>query len=125
MDIMDFQEELLSTTRENIDLAKEYLKNRQVYSSSFNKLVVLIHNAGLEKSKKSIENKITELLSDATYGEVAKQYYSEMLKAEAEYKGLEIVTKAYSNHASALQSIMKMQISGEINENVKTKYGKV
>ena len=65
-----------------------------------------------------------ELLSDITYGEIAKQYYSEMLKAEAEYKGLEIVTKAYSNHASALQSIMKMQISGEINENVKTKYGR-
>ena len=42
---MDFQQELLSTTRENIDLAKEYLKNRQIYSSSFNKLVVLIHKA--------------------------------------------------------------------------------
>lgn len=123
-DIMDFQQELLETTRENIELSKEYLNNRKIYSSNFNKLIVLIHNAGLEKSKKSLENKIAELLSNKTYGEVAKVYYAEMLKAEAEYKGLEQVCKAYQIHSSGLQSIMKMQLSGEINQNVRIKYGK-
>ena len=123
-DFMDFQQELLQTTREAIELSNEYLKARKEYASLFNKIVVLLNKSGLDKSKKSVDNKIIELLSDKTYGELAQQIYAKMLEARAEYKGLENVIKSYHNHTSGLQSVMKMQISGEIAENVKAKYGR-
>lgn len=123
-DFMDFQQELLQTTREAIELSNQYLKARKKYASLFNQIVVLLNKSGLDKSKKSVDNKIIELLSHKTYGELAQQIHSQMLEAQATYKGLENVIKSYHNHTSGLQSVMKMQISGEIAENVKAKYGR-
>lgn len=121
-DFMDFQQELLETTREAIKLSNEYLKARKQYASLFNQIVVLLNKSGLDKSKKSIDNKIVELLSHPIYGEQAQQYNAKMLQAENYYKGLENVLKAYMAHASAIQSIMKQQVSGEVLEGIKAKY---
>lgn len=119
----DFEQELLSTTREGIQLSKEYLKVRKEHSGHYNILISLMNRAGLNKSKKGIDNKILELLANDKYGREAMQEHKEMLEAEATYKGLEVVCKAYSTHASGLQSVIKTQISGEISENTKRKYG--
>ena len=121
-DFLDFQQELLETTKEGINLSKEYLNARKEYASYYNKLIALISKTGLSKSKKSIENKIAELLEHLNYGEVAKDYYQKLLDCEASYKGLEVVTKAYAAHASGLQSVIKTQISGEIAEATRNKY---
>lgn len=123
-DVMDFSEELLSNSRDNKMLAEEYLKARKKYNHCFNQLIVLVQKAGLNKSKKSIDNKIIELLANEQYTDQANEYYSQMLSAEAEYKGLQEVCKAYANHSVALCSIIKMQQQGEISEAVRSKYMK-
>ena len=121
-DFMTFSEELISTTTQGIDFAHKYLEARKECSHCFNQLQVLIHKAGLETSKKSPQNKIIELMANRQYGEEAQELNSKMLDKEAEYKGLELVCKAYQSHASALQSVLKTQISAEISENVRAKY---
>ena len=122
IDFMDFQAELIQTTRENIKLSNDYLTARKSYASNFNKLIVLVNKAGLSKSKKAIENKIAELLACDIYGIEANEIYKQMLEDEAVYKGLEVVCKAYQTHSSGLQSIIKQQINGEIAEATKNKY---
>lgn len=121
-DFMTFQEELLNTSREAIEFSKMYLESRKNSSHCFNRLQTLINKAGLHKSKKSASNKIIELLSDERYGEEATKINTEMLSEESTYKGLELVVKSYLAHCSALQSVIKTQISAEISENVKNKY---
>ena len=105
-------------------LSKEYLESRKRHASCFNKLIVLINKAGLEKSKKQIDNKIAELLSHQIFGNDARKIYEEMLMEEANYKGLEQVCKAYNSHSVALCSILKTQQLGELNENFRNKYDK-
>jgi hypothetical protein len=122
MDIMDFSQELLATTREAIENSKLYLDARKEFNSCLNQLQVLIFKAGLEKTKKSQENKIIELLSDNLWGEQAREINEKMLESEAQYKGLELVVKSYQAHASALQSILKMQINGENSQAIQQKY---
>ena len=56
------------------------------------------------------------------YGETASKLNQEMLMFEAEYKGYELVIKTYLAHASALQSVIKQQVSGENLECIKSKY---
>ena len=121
-DFLTFSEELIDTTTHGIDFANQYLEARKECSHCYNQLQVLIQKAGLETSKKSPQNKIIELMSNRTYGAEAKELNAKMLQSEAEYKGLELVCKAYQSHASALQSIMKTQINAEWSENVKNKY---
>lgn len=123
IDFVSFQDELLSTSREAIEFSKLYLQARKNNSHAFNQLQVLINKAGLQKTKKSIENKILELMADEQYGEQAIKLNQEMNEHQATYKGLELVVKSYLAHCSALQSVIKTQISAEINENVKAKYG--
>ena len=124
IDFLDFSQELLSTTAECISLSKEYLNSRKKHAECFNKLIVLINKAGLEKSKKQIDNKIAELLSHQQYGEDARKIYEHMLMEEANYKGLEQVCKAYNSHSVAICAVLKSQQQGEINENMKNKYSK-
>ena len=121
-DFMSFQEELLSTTREAIEFSKMYLQSRKEASHCFNQLQVLIQKANLHTSKKSPENKIIELMADRTYGDRARELNERMLSEESSYKGLELVVKSYLAHASALQSVIKQQVSGEIMEATKNKY---
>lgn len=121
-DFMSFQEELLSTTREAIEFSKMYLQSRKETSHCFNQLQVLIQKANLHTSKKSPENKIIELMADKAYGEKARELNETMLSEESSYKGLELVVKSYLAHASALQSVIKQQVNGEIMEATKNKY---
>lgn len=121
-DFLTFSEELIQTTTQGIDFASQYLEARKECSHCFNQLQVLIQKAGLETSKKSPQNKIIELMANKTYGAQAQELNAQMLKSEAEYRGLELVVKTYLAHASALQSVMKTQINSENLENSKNKY---
>lgn len=122
-DFITFEEELLNTSREAMELSKMYLDSRKKCSHCFNQLQRLIYKANLHTSKKSPQNKIIELIADNTYGQEASNLNTQMSNYESEYKGLELCIKAYLAHCSALQSVIKTQISAEINENVRTKYG--
>lgn len=123
-DFITFEQELLNTSREAIEFSKMYLEARKNSSHCFNQLQVLINKAGLHTSKKSPENKIIELMADNTYGEQAIKLNQEMNDYTSTYKGLELVVKSYLAHCSALQSVIKTQISAEINENVRAKYNR-
>lgn len=121
IDFIDFSTELLQTTREAIELSKEYLETRKIYSECFNKIQILLQKANII-NKKSVENKIIELMNHNVYGDEAQKINEKMLETENLYKSLELVVKAYLAHASALQSVLKTQITAELNENVKSKY---
>lgn len=123
-DFITFEEELLNTSREAIEFSKMYLEARKNSSHCFNQLQVLINKANLHTSKKSPENKIIELMADDIYGEQAIKLNQEMNDYTSTYKGLELVVKSYLAHCSALQSVIKTQISAEINENVRAKYNR-
>jgi hypothetical protein len=123
-DFITFEQELLNTSREAIEFSKMYLEARKNSSHCFNQLQVLINKANLHTSKKSPENKIIELMADNTYGEQAVKLNQEMNDYTSTYKGLELVVKSYLAHCSALQSVIKTQISAEINENVRAKYNR-
>lgn len=121
IDFIDFSTELLQTTREAIELSKEYLETRKIYSECFNKIQILLQKANII-NKKSVENKIIELMNHNVYGDEAQKINEKMLEMENLYKSLELVVKTYLAHASALQSVLKTQITAELNENVKSKY---
>ena len=123
-DFITFEQELLETSREAIQFSRLYLDSRKKCSHCFNQLQVLLNKANLHKSKKSAENKIIELMADETYGEQASKLNQQMNEHQATYKGLELVIKSHLAHCSALQSVIKTQISAEINENVKAKYNR-
>lgn len=123
-DFITFEEELLNTSREAIEFSKMYLEARKNSSHCFNQLQILLNKANLHTSKKSPENKIIELMADKIYGEKASKLNQEMNDYQSTYKGLELVVKSYLAHCSALQSVIKTQISAEINENVKAKYNR-
>lgn len=123
-DFITFEQELLNTSREAIEFSKMYLEARKNSSHCFNQLQVLINKANLHTSKKSPENKIIELMADNIYGEQAIKLNQEMNDYTSTYKGLELVVKSYLAHCSALQSVIKTQISAEINENVRAKYNR-
>lgn len=121
-DFITFTDELLQTTTDAMEYSQQYLLARKESSSYYNALQVLLYRAGLHNSKKSIENKITELLAHEQYGEQAREINEKMELATATYKGLELVIKSYLAHASGLQSIIKQQTSGEMTEAIKNKY---
>lgn len=123
-DFLTFEEELLNTSREAIDFSKMYLEARKNSSHCFNQLQILLNKAKLHTSKKSPENKIIELMADDNYGKEATKLNTDLNNYESTYKGLELVVKAYLAHCSALQSVIKTQISAEINENVRVKYNR-
>ncbi len=121
-DFVSFEQELLNTSREAMEFSKLYLEARKNCSHCFNQLQVLINKAKLHTSKKALENKIIELMASQEYGEQAQKLNTEMNNHESTYKGLELVIKSYLAHCSALQSVLKVQQSGELNEALKIKY---
>lgn len=123
-DFLTFEQELLNTSREAIAFSKKYLEARKNASHCLNRLQTYINKAKLFQSKKSLENKIIELLANQEYGQQAEKLNEEMNNYEAEYKGLELVIKAYLAHCSALQSVLKVQQNGELTEAMKTKYNR-
>lgn len=121
-DFITFEEELLNTSREAMEFSKMYLEARKNCSHCFNQLQTLIYKAKLHTSKKALENKIIELMASQEYGEQAQKLNTDMNNYESTYKGLELVIKSYLAHCSALQSILKVQQTGEMSELMKSKY---
>lgn len=122
IDFITFEQELLNTSREAIEFSKMYLEARKNSSHCFNQLQILLNKANLHTSKKSPENKIIELMADKIYGEQAIKLNQEMNEYQSTYKGLELVVKSYLAHCSALQSVLKVQQNGELNQILKEKY---
>ena len=117
----------LDHTQQLSEIAKEYKKNayyykeeRANYAQALNKLTGLIYVTGLHDDKASFENKLTKLL--ATYkAEESKKWIEQLNISEANYKGWEMVCKANGAEISAIQSVIKYNLTGELNANIANK----
>ncbi len=120
MSHLDHAQELSKISKEFRQIAYNYKEDRANYAEALNKLTGLIYRTGLHDDKASFENKLTKLLATSE-AEKAK-YYIEMLNtSEANYKGWEMVCKAYAAEISAIQSVIKYNLTGELNENIANK----
>lgn len=120
MDSLDYAQQLAQCAKEFKEIAYEYKNQRANYAEALNKLTALIYKTGLHDDKAAFENKLTKLLA-TPYAEQAKVYIEQMNEAHAEYKGLKMVCKAYQAEISAVQSVIKYNLQGEINENIANK----
>lgn len=121
-DVQDFAEKLLSVSREMKELAFNYFEARKNYAQCFNKITVMIYKAGIYDNKASFENKIPMLFANPVYSDEAIRTAAQMTESQQEYKGLEMVLKAYLAEISGIQSIIKFMQQGETNEAIKNKY---
>lgn len=121
--VEDFAEQLLRISGEMKSLAINYKNARSEYAKCFNKITVMIYKAGLHRSKAAFENKIPMLIAHPDFTDEAILTASRMNEAEQEYKGLEMVLKAYQAEISGLQSVIKFMQVGEITEATRHKYG--
>lgn len=122
MSIEDYSSELLSTAKELKELAFEYKNARSDYSQALNGLIALIHKSGLAKDKAAFENKIPKLL-ETEFNVEAQRLIKQFYDSQSLYKGLEEVLKAYQAHISGIQSVIKYNLSGEVAEATRLKYG--
>ena len=122
MSIEDYSSELLKTAKELKELAFEYKNARSEYSQALNGLISLIHKSGLAKDKAAFENKIPKLL-ETEFNVEAQKLINKFYNSQALYKGLEEVLKAYQAHISGIQSVIKYNLSGEVAEATRLKYG--
>ncbi len=120
MDIQDYSQQLLSTAKEFKGYAFQYKKERALYSEALNKLISLIHQAGLSNDKAAFENKLPKLLN-TIYANEAQQYIEQLNSSRSNYKGWELVLEAYRAEVSAIQSVIKYNLQGELTENVAQK----
>lgn len=121
-DVQDFSDQLLSVSRDMKDLAFKYFEARKLYAACFNKITVMIYKAGIYDNKASFENKIPMLFANPVYSDMAIETAAKMTEAQQEYKGLEMILKAYLAEISGIQSIIKFMQQGEIAEATKNKY---
>lgn len=121
MDNLDYASELRSISKEYKQFAFEYKKERALYSEALNKLISLIYETGLYKGKESFENKLPKLLT-TDKAEIAKIYIEQMNTSKGNYKGWDKVLSSYQAEISAIQSVIKYNLNGEINENIKNHY---
>lgn len=119
-DYQDYANELRNIAKEFKEYAFEYKKERARYSEALNKLTSLIYMTGLHDDKAAFENKLTKLLATA-YSENAKYYIEQLNESRGAYKGWEAVLEAYKAHISAIQSVIKYNLTGEMNENIASK----
>ena len=82
----------------------------------------MIYKARIYDNKASFENKIPMLFANPVYSDEAIKIAAKMTEAQQEYKGLEMILKAFQAEISGIQSIIKFMQQGEINENIKNKY---
>lgn len=122
MSIEDYTQELMTNAKELKELAFEYKNARGEYSQALNGLISLIHKAGLSSDKATFENKIPKLLQ-TPFKDDAARFIKQFYDAQALYKGLEEVLKAYQAHISGIQSVIKYNLSGEVAEATRLKYG--
>ena len=121
--VEDFAEQLLRVSGEMKSLSIDYKNARSEYAKCFNQITVMIYKAGLHRSKAAFENKIPMLIAHPDFTEEAIKIASRMNEAQQEYKGLEMVLKAYQAEISGLQSVIKFMQIGEIHAATAAKYG--
>lgn len=121
-EVQDFAQQLLSVSRDMKELAFNCFEARKTYAQCFNKITVMIYKARIYDNKASFENKIPMLFANPVYSDEAIKIAAKMTEAQQEYKGLEMILKAFQAEISGIQSIIKFMQQGEINENIKNKY---
>lgn len=121
MDGMDYASELLKTAKESKQFAYEYQKERALYSEALNKLIGLIYETGLYKGKESFENKLSKLLG-TDKAEIAKVYIEQLNTSEGNYKSYDKLIDACGKQVGAIQSVIKFNLTGELNSNIANKY---
>lgn len=120
MESLDYASELRSISKEYKQFAFEYKKERALYSEALNKLISLIYETGLHSGKESFENKLPKLLTTEK-ADIAKIYIEQMNTARGNYKGWDKILNAYQAEISAIQSVIKYNLQGEIAQNVAEK----
>lgn len=121
-EVQDFAQQLLSVSRDMKELAFNCFEARKTYAQCFNKITVMIYKARIYDNKASFENKIPMLFANPVYSDEAIKIAAKMTEAQQEYKGLEMILKAFQAEISGIQSIIKFMQQGEINENINNKY---
>lgn len=120
MDYLDYAQELSKLSKEFREISYAYKDARASYAEALNKLTGLIYRTGLHSDKAAFENKLTKLLATPKADE-AERYITQLNESQAEYKGLKMVCKAYQAEISAVQSVIKFNLQGELNENIANK----
>lgn len=120
MDTQDYAQELRENAKEFKQYAFEYKKERVLYAEALNKLTGLIYRANLSDDKAAFENKLSKLLC-TPYKEEAEFYIKQFNEARANYKGWEMVLEAYKAQISAIQSVIKYNLQGELQQSVAEK----
>lgn len=120
MDIQDYSKELQQNAKEFKQYAFEYKKERALYAEALTKLTEIIYKTGLSEDKASFENKFSKLLG-TEYKDFAQNYIKQFYNSHANYKGWEMVLEAYKAQISATQSVIKYNLTGEINTNLVNK----
>lgn len=120
MDYLDYAQQLSNLSKEFREIAYMYKDARASNAEALNKLTGLIYKTGLHDDKAAFENKLTKLLATSK-AEEAQKYINQLNESQAEYKGLKMVCKAYQAEISAIQSVIKYNLLGELNENVANK----
>ena len=120
MSHLDHTQQLSVVAKEYKQNAYYYKQERANYAEAQNKLIGLIYATGLHDDKASFENKLTKLLATPR-AEEAKKWIEQLNISEANYKGWEMVCKANGAEISAIQSVIKYNLTGELNENIANK----
>lgn len=120
MDHLDYTQELSDNAKEFKQYAFEYKKERANHAEAQNKLINLLYKSGLHDDKASFENKLIKLLA-TPYALEAKPQIEALNLSRANYKGWEMVLESYKAHISAIQSVIKYNLTGELNQNISNK----
>ena len=120
MSYLDHSQQLSEIAQEYKRNAYYYKEERANYAEALNKLTGLIYVTGLHDDKASFENKLTKLLATPK-AEEAKKWIEQLNISEANYKGWEMVCKANGAEISAIQSVIKYNLTGELNANIANK----
>ncbi len=120
MDNLDYAQELMTIAKEFKQYAFEYKKERAAYADALNQLILLIYKAGLSDDKSAFENKLPKLFSTPYINE-ARSLIKTFNDSRANYKGWEMVLESYKAQISAIQSVIKYNLQGELNTNIANK----
>lgn len=120
MDNLDYAQELRQISNAYLESAFNYKRERANHAEALNTLTNLIYLTGLHDNKASFENKLTMLLATEQV-EVAQEFIEQLNSARANYKGWEMVCNAYQTQISAIQSVIKYNLQGEIQNAIANK----
>ena len=120
MSHLTYANELEQLAKQFKEYAFEYKKERALYSEALNKLTSLLYMSGLKDDKASFENKLVKLLA-TDYAEEAQRYIYQLNTSRGNYKGWEAVLEAFKAHISAIQSVIKFNLTGELQETIANK----